>query len=123
MSWMDCAESGMVMRMNIVLIFLSSRRRHTRCALVTGVQTCALPISLRSVTQTYERPDEIGSGSGAAIIEAAKRLPGSDLAHIDRIEQQAMRNFAWADGLSARLSDRYRGGLVVNFLLSELGRA
>src|SRR3546814_7793045 len=23
----------------------SSRRRHTRCALVTGVQTCALPIS------------------------------------------------------------------------------
>src|SRR3546814_8651902 len=24
--------------------FISSRRRHTRCALVTGVQTCALPI-------------------------------------------------------------------------------
>src|SRR3546814_6763852 len=28
-----------------VLFFFSSRRRHTRCALVTGVQTCALPIS------------------------------------------------------------------------------
>src|SRR3546814_13378719 len=28
--------------------FFSSRRRHTRCALVTGVQTCALPISLSS---------------------------------------------------------------------------
>src|SRR3546814_2379093 len=27
----------------IVLFFFSSRRRHTRCALVTGVQTCALP--------------------------------------------------------------------------------
>src|SRR3546814_1720083 len=27
-----------------VSIFVSSRRRHTRCALVTGVQTCALPI-------------------------------------------------------------------------------
>src|SRR3546814_1089661 len=27
--------------------FFSSRRRHTRCALVTGVQTCALPISFR----------------------------------------------------------------------------
>src|SRR3546814_13634947 len=26
-------------------MFFSSRRRHTRCALVTGVQTCALPIS------------------------------------------------------------------------------
>src|SRR3546814_1927458 len=29
------------------MFFFSSRRRHTRCALVTGVQTCALPISLR----------------------------------------------------------------------------
>src|SRR3546814_4655014 len=28
-----------------VLFFFSSRRRHTICALVTGVQTCALPIS------------------------------------------------------------------------------
>src|SRR3546814_1242046 len=28
----------------VVFVFLSSRRRHTRCALVTGVQTCALPI-------------------------------------------------------------------------------
>src|SRR3546814_2336735 len=27
------------------VVFFSSRRRHTRCALVTGVQTCALPIS------------------------------------------------------------------------------
>src|SRR3546814_3053987 len=27
------------------VFFCSSRRRHTRCALVTGVQTCALPIS------------------------------------------------------------------------------
>src|SRR3546814_2263431 len=29
-----------------VLFFFSSRRRHTRCALVTGVQTCALPICI-----------------------------------------------------------------------------
>src|SRR3546814_1139165 len=29
-------------------VFFSSRRRHTRCALVTGVQTCALPIFIRS---------------------------------------------------------------------------
>src|SRR3546814_12036634 len=29
-----------------VFFFFSSRRRHTSCALVTGVQTCALPISL-----------------------------------------------------------------------------
>src|SRR3546814_6293330 len=30
--------------------FFSSRRRHTRCALVTGVQTCALPISVSAKT-------------------------------------------------------------------------
>src|SRR3546814_2726881 len=30
-----------------VVFFFSSRRRHTRCALVTGVQTCALPIAWR----------------------------------------------------------------------------
>src|SRR3546814_9159087 len=32
--------------MMCVCFFFSSRRRHTRCALVTGVQTCALPISI-----------------------------------------------------------------------------
>src|SRR3546814_8750571 len=31
--------------------FFSSRRRHTRCALVTGVQTCALPIYPRSTDE------------------------------------------------------------------------
>src|SRR3546814_9069895 len=30
--------------MSLFVFFFSSRRRHTRCALVTGVQTCALPI-------------------------------------------------------------------------------
>src|SRR3546814_6254846 len=29
----------------VFVFFVSSRRRHTRCALVTGVQTCALPIA------------------------------------------------------------------------------
>src|SRR3546814_7743958 len=32
-------------------VFFSSRRRHTRCALVTGVQTCALPILLDIASQ------------------------------------------------------------------------
>src|SRR3546814_3130260 len=32
--------------MLIICFFFSNRRRHTRCALVTGVQTCALPIWL-----------------------------------------------------------------------------
>src|SRR3546814_937180 len=35
--------------------FFSSRRRHTRCALVTGVQTCALPICARRRTRLRRR--------------------------------------------------------------------
>src|SRR3546814_7983275 len=31
------------------MLLFSSRRRHTRCALVTGVQTCALPIFIHAV--------------------------------------------------------------------------
>src|SRR3546814_8967048 len=52
----------------ILVIFcfcFSSRRRHTRCALVTGVQTCALPIS--------EIPYQVGkSGLVEKIAEAVK---------------------------------------------------
>src|SRR3546814_11944393 len=35
--------------------FLSSRRRHTRCALVTGVQTCALPILVHIIARARAR--------------------------------------------------------------------
>src|SRR3546814_11574809 len=41
------------------LFFVSSRRRHTRCALVTGVQTCALPICMERYTFTL--PIAIGT--------------------------------------------------------------
>src|SRR3546814_7681312 len=41
------------------VFFCSSRRRHTRCALVTGVQTCALPISELPVAPTT-RPFSVG---------------------------------------------------------------
>src|SRR3546814_3402466 len=37
----------------LCFFFFSSRRRHTRCALVTGVQTCALPISPLAPHEQY----------------------------------------------------------------------
>src|SRR3546814_9844590 len=49
-------------------MFLSSRRRHTRGALVTGVQTCALPIcdNYRDVWPAFDMPqDDIASLWGA----------------------------------------------------------
>src|SRR3546814_2862401 len=47
-----------MVRESVFIFFFSSRRRHTRCALVTGVQTCALPISyahlpMPRMTNTY----------------------------------------------------------------------
>src|SRR3546814_5491318 len=41
---MLCGYFGLLRGRDSVSFFFSSRRRHTRCALVTGVQTCALPI-------------------------------------------------------------------------------
>src|SRR3546814_1162827 len=52
--------------------FFSSRRRHTRCALVTGVQTCALPI-FGYTLQLYTRKD-----SG---IDTLEDLKGKRVAH------------------------------------------
>src|SRR3546814_4772626 len=40
----SCVLIVLIIFFCILFFFFSSRRRHTRCALVTGVQTCALPI-------------------------------------------------------------------------------
>src|SRR3546814_6195275 len=49
------------------VFFFSSRRRHTRCALVTGVQTCALPI-LAGVEELVaeDLEDDLGWNPGFA---------------------------------------------------------
>src|SRR3546814_6666622 len=50
--------------MRVDVFFFSSRRRHTRCALVTGVQTCALPIYAADCTVwAIDRdPDAVAAG-------------------------------------------------------------
>src|SRR3546814_10798910 len=50
----------------MLFFFFSSRRRHTRCALVTGVQTCALPISPASSTRAL--------GGGATLSTSSTRI-------------------------------------------------
>src|SRR3546814_5535879 len=49
--------------------FFSSRRRHTRCALVTGVQTCALPILLAVPLGAIR---DSGKGPGVWVVENGK---------------------------------------------------
>src|SRR3546814_2690737 len=62
------------------VFFFSSRRRHTRCALVTGVQTCALPISTSSATCSPSwRPPPPPSGPGGRWTTSA-RTPSSGCA-------------------------------------------
>src|SRR3546814_4298794 len=74
-------------------VFLfSSRRRHTRCALVTGVQTCALPIS----------SDHIGGGAQEVVAgEVAVKV-------VDRLE-------------AVEIDDQHRHGLPALGRGSEQG--
>src|SRR3546814_6513303 len=44
-----------------LFFFFSSRRRHTRCALVTGVQTCALPISVTTELMDIDTARKAGA--------------------------------------------------------------
>src|SRR3546814_2033723 len=56
--------------------FFSSRRRHTRCALVTGVQTCALPIFLqqekRCVDDQAPEQQEPGPAANSTALAASR---------------------------------------------------
>ena len=78
---------------------------------------------LRSLVQTYETPDAIGTGSAEPLLAAARSLPGGDHGFAGRIEAEVLRRFAWADGISSRLADSYRGGMVGNFLLAAMAVA
>src|SRR3546814_3631682 len=71
----------------VVCFFFSSRRRHTRCALVTGVQTCALPICAATETQGTggdQLPVVLsGDGYGTAYRQTAAHCGGTGRSHDD----------------------------------------
>src|SRR3546814_10145682 len=50
----------------VSVFFFTSRRRHTRCALVTGVQTCALPIYLHDHAEAKAKYQHIAGCSPCA---------------------------------------------------------
>lgn len=74
----------------------------------------------RSLRQSYETPDRIGEGSGAQVLAHARSAPGADRGFVEQMASLVLPRFAWADGISSRLSDTYRSGMVINFTLSAL---
>src|SRR3546814_5755121 len=90
-------------------MFFSSRRRHTSCALVTGVQTCALPISHRTVDLW------LPSSAAAVRIQRGERMNGIPV-------EALLRSPAQADAAQDRfdcLLREQRDGRV-RFLLTRL---
>src|SRR3546814_16176175 len=65
-----------------VYFFCSSRRRHTICALVTGVQTGALPICRADevVADPARRPDRPGADGVAGVVDVAGEAEVPELA-------------------------------------------
>src|SRR3546814_4136382 len=57
-----------------VVFFFSSRRRHTRCALVTGVQTCALPIWTASPVEGTP----VGASNSTGQVDLVATLTAAD---------------------------------------------
>src|SRR3546814_10957848 len=86
--------------------FFSSRRRHTRCALVTGVQTCALPIlrhdrivavgRFAAVTKTWQI--ECDQAAGAA----QKRR---DLRPVVLVGADTMHHHQWLAAAAVEIGD------------------
>src|SRR3546814_1695353 len=110
--------------MTLFFFFFSSRRRHTRCALVTGVQTCALPISLDRFNAGARagRDDEHGRGSKAISRYYGDRRvrPNPNLGPVERPPFYAVRLYPGDVGTAGGVrTDRHGRALDAK----EIGRA
>src|SRR3546814_7300167 len=102
--------------MFVLVFFFSSRRRHTRCALVTGVQTCALPIwpIAAAITVYASEPPVIEAG-------ALARLEGSvTLVHSPNAARRLDHLAATIDRGSVRIAAL---SAAVAGALGKIGRA
>src|SRR3546814_18197719 len=101
-----------------MFFFFSSRRRHTRCALVTGVQTCALPIYPVAVMVTFlvlARPLILRLGGAAPATPAHYRVRAG-FAHKkkkDRREYIRARLTPGSDGIAPAEKHGARGAGVL----------
>src|SRR3546814_4078913 len=85
-----------------VIFFFSSRRRHTRCALVTGVQTCALPILFDS----FEERARHGQTEASIMDEMRKVTAEFDEARIFVLPPPLIRGIGTGGGFKLMVQDR-----------------
>src|SRR3546814_15093977 len=85
----------------MLFFFCSSRRRHTRCALVTGVQTCALPI--------YGRVASRMAGTDTTVVAAVAERRAQRVLDLGCGEGWLVRRLRQETGCSAVRVDRRSG--------------
>src|SRR3546814_18310193 len=119
------------------VLFFSSRRRHTRCALVTGVQTCALPIcAIKTefdllLPVTYPGPEQVKGDDHGRRAERNLAYPDRRYCRGACLEQQcrSLRPGAddcegsWRAGRSWLRTSGGRAGIEARRLVSRTGQA
>src|SRR3546814_12853625 len=90
---------------SVMCFFFSSRRRHTRCALVTGVQTCALTICLPASRNCWLR---YGCASRAKGLRLRTSLLRHDAAEAAGNQGGGIDQYTWE-------SDATGGGEITRF--------
>src|SRR3546814_1139752 len=100
--------------------FCSSRRRHTRCALVTGVQTCALPIP--GAFQA-DSPKRLASGIQYAL-ELGQQDGHTGLSYAQLLDKACEAlTFGNRQALSAILDQEIKNGSLQKSPNNQIGRA
>src|SRR3546814_8513034 len=83
--------------------FFSSRRRHTSCALVTGVQTCALPIFFHAEFTGRQNAHMAGQLLGYSVEDITRLMPEIEaFAEINDYIDQPVR--VYSSGMQVRLA-------------------
>src|SRR3546814_7836646 len=99
------------MSLCFVVFFFSSRRRHTRCALVTGVQTCALPICQAHVLGVAVglgvHDHRLDAEFAAGALDAQRDLAAvGDQDFFKHMRNQPMTNSGWPYSTGSPFSTR-----------------